>query len=346
MMTAVPTLALSIGWGTTLAIKTVVILAIIPLGALILGYVFLLKMMSHMQSRLGPMDPGGFHGWYQLVGDGLKFLQKEDIMPAQSDRRVFAAAPAVVVMSTFLVFLVIPMGPDLVVKNLDVGVFYALAVSSLSVVGVLMAGWASANKYALLGALRAAAQLIAYELPLLLAVVGVVIQAQTMSLQGIVYAQQRGAIFGFGALGQPFILTQFVGFALFLVAAQAELTQTPFDMPVAESELVAGYMVEYTGFRFLFFFIGEFGTAFAFAAIAATLFLGGWAIPGLTGTWADILGPAVLFAKLMVVAFFMFWVRFTYPRLREDQLQAVAWKFLIPVGLANLLLTGAFKVAF
>ena len=340
------TLALDIGWGSTLAIKTLVVLAVIPLGALILGYVFLLKMMSHMQSRLGPMDPGGFHGWYQLVGDGLKFLQKEDVMPAQSDRRVFAVAPAVVVMSTFLVFLVIPMGPDLVVKDLDVGVFYALAVSSLSVVGVLMAGWASANKFALLGALRAAAQLIAYELPLLLAVVGVVIQAQTMSLQGIVLAQQQGSIFGWSGLGLPFILTQFVGFALFLVASQAELTQVPFDMPVAESELVAGYMVEYTGFRFLFFFIGEFGTAFAFSAIAATLFLGGWAIPGLTGTWADILGPAVLFGKLMFVAFLMFWVRFTYPRLREDQLQAVAWKFLIPIGLANLLLTGLFKVAF
>jgi NADH-quinone oxidoreductase subunit H len=339
-------LALNVGWGTTLAIKTIVILMIIPLGALILGYVFLLKMMSHMQSRLGPMDPGGFHGWYQLVGDGLKFLQKEDIMPAQADRRVFAAAPAVVVMSTFLVFLVIPMGPDLVVKNLDVGVFYALAVSSLSVIGVLMAGWASANKFALLGALRAAAQLIAYELPLLLAVVGVVIQAGTMSLQGIVVAQQNGSIFGFGGLGEPFVLTQFIGFALFLVAAQAELTQTPFDMPVAESELVAGYMVEYTGFRFLFFFIGEFGTAFAFAAIAATLFLGGWSIPGVTGDWANILGPFVLFIKLMAVAFFMFWVRFTYPRLREDQLQALAWKFLIPVGLANILLTGAFKVAF
>ena len=134
------TLALEIGWGTTLAIKTLVVLAIIPLGALILGYTFLLKMMSHMQSRLGPMDPGGFHGWFQLVGDGMKFLQKEDIMPAESDRRVFALAPAVVVLSTFLVFLVIPTGPRLVVKDLDVGVFYALAVSSLSVIGVLMAG--------------------------------------------------------------------------------------------------------------------------------------------------------------------------------------------------------------
>jgi NADH-quinone oxidoreductase subunit H len=335
------------GWGTILAIKTIVVLAVIPLGAIILGYTFLLKMMAHMQSRLGPMDPGGFHGWFQLFGDGIKFIQKEDVMPAESDRRVFAAAPLVVVISTFLVFLVLPTGPDLIVSDLDVGVFYALAVSSLSVVGVLMAGWASANKFALLGALRAGAQLIAYELPLLLAVVGVVVQAGTMSLQGIVGAQQNGAIFGWDGIGNPFIFTQIIGFALFLVAAQAELTQTPFDMPVAESELVAGYMVEYTGFRFLFFFIGEFGTAFAFAALAATLFLGGWAIPHVTDTGlANVLGPIVLLTKVMIVAFLMFWVRFTYPRLREDQLQAVAWKYLIPIGLANILITGALKVAF
>jgi NADH-quinone oxidoreductase subunit H len=340
----IPVLALEVGWGTTLAIKTIVVLMIIPLGALILGYVFLLKMMSHMQSRLGPMDPGGFHGWFQLVGDGMKFLQKEDIMPGDADKRVFATAPVVVVISTFLVFLVIPMGPDLVVKDLDVGVFYALAVSSLSVIGVLMAGWASANKYALLGALRAAGQLIAYELPLLLAVTGVVIQAGTMNLNSIVVQQQDNAIFGVDWIGNPYILTQFIGFALFLVAAQAELTQTPFDMPVAESELVAGYMVEYTGFRFLFFFIGEFGTAFAFAALAATLFLGGYALPWVHGDWANVLGPFVLFAKLMLVAFLMFWARFTYPRLREDQLQSLAWKILIPLGLLNLLLTGVFKV--
>jgi len=340
-------LALDVGWGTILAIKTVVVLAIIPLGAIILGYTFLLKMMAHMQSRLGPMDPGGFHGWFQLFGDGIKFIQKEDVMPAKSDRRIFAIAPAVVVISTFLVFLVLPTGPDLVVSDLDVGVFYALAVSSLSVVGVLMAGWASANKFALLGALRAAAQLIAYELPLLLAVVGVVVMAGTMSLQGIVEQQQNGAIFGWDGIGNPFVFAQIIGFVLFLVAAQAELTQTPFDMPVAESELVAGYMVEYTGFRFLFFFIGEFGTAFAFAALAATLFLGGWAIPFVTDPgWSNVLGPIVLITKIMLVAFLMFWVRFTYPRLREDQLQAVAWKFLIPIGLANILITGALKVAF
>jgi NADH-quinone oxidoreductase subunit H len=345
-----PLLAVDVGWGTTLTVKTLIVLGIVPLTALILGYTFLLKMMSHMQSRLGPMDPGGFHGWYQLVGDGIKFLQKEDIMPSDSDRKVFALAPAIVVMSTFLVFVVIPAGPRLVVAPLDVGVFYALAVSSLSVVGVLMAGWASANKYALIGALRAAAQLIAYELPLVLAVVGVVIQAGTMNLQGIVEFQRSGEIFGFGGLGLPLILTQFVGFALFMVAAQAELTQPPFDMPVAESELVAGYMVEYTGFRFLFFFIGEFGTAFAFAALAATMFLGGWSIPFVNPAdnllLADVLGPAVLFVKVMLVAFLMFWARFTYPRLREDQLQALAWKWLIPIALGNILLTGIFKVAF
>jgi len=340
-------LALEVGWGTTLALKTIIVLALIPFGALVLGYVFLLKMMSHMQSRLGPMDPGGFHGWYQLIGDGLKFIQKEDITPKAADRRVFAMAPAVVVIATFLTFVVIPTGPRLVVSDLDVGVFYALAVASLTVIGVLMAGWASANKFALLGALRAAAQLIAYELPLILAVVGVVIQADTMSLQGIVSAQANGEIFGIGLVGNPFILTQFVGLALFLVAAQAELTQPPFDMPVAESEIVGGYMVEYTGFRFLFFFIGEYGTAFAFSALAATLFLGGWAVPGLENEGlATAVGPLVLFAKLMAVAFLIFWVRFTYPRLREDQLQAIAWKFLIPIALANILVTGALKVWF
>jgi len=333
-------------WGLIVAIKTGIVLAIIPAGALILGYVFLLKMMSHMQSRLGPMDPGGFHGWFQLIGDGIKFIQKEDIIPDQADRRVFMAAPVVVLISTFLLYIVVPAGPRLVVADLNMGVFYALAVSSLSVIGVLMAGWASANKYALLGALRAAAQLIAYELPLVLAVVGVVIQAGSMSLQDIVHFQQDGSIFGWNGVGLPLIFTQIFGFLIFLIAAQAELTQTPFDMPVAESELVAGYMVEYTGFRFLFFFMGEFGTAFAFAGIAATLFLGGWSIPHVHGTMADVLGPIVLFTKIMLVSFLIFWVRFTYPRFREDQLQAIAWKYLIPLSLANILATGIFKVVF
>jgi NADH-quinone oxidoreductase subunit H len=209
-----------------------------------------------------------------------------------------------------------------------------------------MAGWGSANKYSLLGALRAAGQLIAYELPLVLAVVGVVIQAGTMSLQGIVRAQADQAIFGVHAVGNPFLLTQFVGFILFLAAAQAELTQTPFDMPVAESELVAGFMTEYSGFRFLFFFISEFGTAFALAGIAATLYLGGWYQPWFRhGTMADLLGPLVLGVKVMIVAFLIFWIRFTFPRFREDQLQTFAWKYLIPLSLVNILVTGMLKVA-
>src|SRR5690606_21550193 len=168
-------------------------------------------------------------------------------IPANADRMVFKTAPFVVLASTFLILVVVPAGPDLVVEPLDAGIFYALAVSSLSVIGILMAGWASANKYALMGGLRAAGQLIAYELPLVLAVVGVVIQAGTMSLPGIIAAQANGEIFGWDALGNPFILTQLLGFVVFLSAVQAELTQPPFDMPVAESEIVGGYQVEYTG---------------------------------------------------------------------------------------------------
>ena len=339
-------LALDIPWGVLLGVKVAVLLTLLPLTALILGYVFLMKMMAHMQSRLGPMDPGGFHGWFQLIGDGIKFIQKEDVIPTDADRKVFAIAPMIILISTLVVYAVIPAGPRLVVEDLDVGIFFALAVSSLSVIGVLMAGWSSSNKYAMLGALRAAGQLIAYELPLVLAVVGVIIQAGTMSLQGIVGAQANGAIFGFDSLGNPFVLTQFVGFVLFLAAAQAELTQTPFDMPVAESELITGYQVEYTGFRWLFFQMSEYATAFALAAIAATLFLGGWFVPGVEGTAADVLGPLVLFVKIMAVGFLIFWVRFTYPRFREDQLQTLAWKYLIPLSLLNILATGIFKVVF
>jgi NADH-quinone oxidoreductase subunit H len=337
------TAALHLAYWQTTTIKVLVVMGVIPLGALVLAYVFLLKMMSHMQSRLGPMEAGP-HGVLQLLADAGKFLQKEDVFPERADRAVFALAPVVVLMSAFLLYVVIPAGPRLTVSNLDTGVFFALAVSSLSVLGVLMAGWSSANKYSLIGALRAAGQLIAYELPLVLGVVGVVIQAGTMSLQGIVQAQAHGSLFGFKTLGEPYILPQALGFVLFIVGAQAELTQTPFDMPLAETELVAGYMVEYTGFRFLFFFMAEFGTAFAFAAIGATLFLGGWYVPGVHGTAADVLGPFVLGAKIMLVSFFIFWFRFTYPRFREDQLQAVAWKYLIPLALVNILATGVLKV--
>jgi NADH-quinone oxidoreductase subunit H len=303
-------------------------------------------MMSFMQSRLGPMEAGPY-GSMQLLAEVGKWIQKEDIVPWRADRRLFAIAPYVVVLSVFLILAGVPFGPDAWFVNLDVGIFYILAVSSISVLGILIAGWSSANKYSLLGGLRAAGQLIAYELPMVLAVVGVVIQAGTLNMQGIVAAQHDGEIFGWGGIGNPFILTQIVGFFIFLVAVQAELTQTPFDMPVAESELVSGYMTEYSGMRFLLFFIAEFASAGAFAAVAATLFLGGWALPGvdLDADVMNVLGPVVLLVKIMIVSFLVFWVRFTYPRFREDQLQQLAWKFLIPLSLVNILATMALKVA-
>ena len=330
-------------WASTL-IKVVIVLVAVPTATALLVQTFMFKTMAHMQSRLGPMEAGP-HGSLQLLADGAKFAQKEILAPERADRRVFVLAPVIVLISTFLLYAVIPVGPGAVGEALDTGVFFALAVSSISVIGVLAAGWASANKYSLIGGLRAAGQLIAYELPLVLAVVGVVMMAGTLSLQGIVSAQAHFHI-GTTKLVVPYVFPQIVGFALFLIAAQAELTQTPFDMPIAETELVTGYQTEYTGLLFLFFYIGEFGTAFGLAAIASTLFLGGWWIPLYhpTGVWGDVFGFGVLFAKTMIVSFLIFWIRFTYPRFREDQLQAFAWKILIPVSLVNLLGTAALKV--
>jgi NADH-quinone oxidoreductase subunit H len=311
-------------------------------------YLYLFKFVSFMQSRLGPMEAGPY-GSLQLLAEVGKWLQKEDISTEDSDRFVFRLAPAVVLASTFLMFVVIPAGPTAVVADLGTGIYFVLAMSSVSVLGILMAGWASANKYALLGALRAAGQLIAYELPLILAVVGVVIQAGSMNLQDIVAAQSNGAIFGFTGIGNPYILTQFLGFIIFLIAVQAELTQSPFDMPIAESELVAGYQVEYSGIRFLVYFIAEFATAVAFAAVASTLFLGGWALPASWGVGdgaMHIIGPLNVSLKAVLLVGVVFWVRFTLPRFREDQLQRLAWKFLIPLALANIVVTGILKVVF
>jgi NADH-quinone oxidoreductase subunit H len=343
-------LAITLAYWQQSIIKLLAVLIVIPVGGLLLGYTFLLKMMAHMQSRLGPMESGGFHGWFQNIGDAIKFIQKEDIIPTKADKWVFSLAPYVVVMSTFLLFLVIPAGPDLVISNLSVGVFYALAVSSIGVLGVLMAGWASANKYSLMGSLRAAGQLIAYELPMVLSVVGVIVQAGSMNFNTIVDKQRQFEIFGLNLAGMPFVVTQFVGFGIFMIATQAELTQAPFDMPVAESELVTGYMTEYSGFRFLSFFLGEVASTFAFSAIAATMFLGGWYLP-MPDRWIDnnianIAGPGILLAKIMFVSFLIFWFRFSYPRFREDQLQALAWKYLIPISLLNIVATAILKVAF
>ena len=342
---AVPILADLAYWQVT-AIRAVSALVAVLLVAGTLVYVHLFKMVSFMQSRLGPMEAGPY-GSLQLMAEMGKFLQKEDIVPRRADRFVFSAAPFVVLVSTFLLVAVLPGGPDAWFIASELTVYLAMAVSSVSVIGILMAGWGSASKYSLLGGLRATGQLIAYELPLVLAVIGVVIQAETMSLQGIVFAQAEGQIFGWGGIGNPFVLTQFIGFAVFMIAMQAELTQTPFDMPVAESELVTGYMTEYSGLRFLLFFIGEFATAGVLSAIAAVLFLGGWYVPGLdpSNDLFNVIGPLVLVGKVVFLSFLVFWFRFTFPRFREDQLQKLAWKYLVPLALGNIVVTGVLKVA-
>jgi NADH-quinone oxidoreductase subunit H len=325
---------------------------LLPAGTIV--YLFLFKMMSFMQSRLGPMEAGPY-GSLQLVAEVGKWLQKEDIQPERADKRIFKLAPLIVLVSTFILVAVVPFGPDAYFTDFEAGIFYALAVSSVSVLGILIAGWSSANKYSLLGGLRAAGQLIAYELPMVLAVIGVVIQAGSMNLQQIVVAQNAGSMFGWDGLGNPYVLTQFVGFLVFMIAVQAELTQTPFDMPIAESELVSGYMTEYSGFRFLIFFIAEFANVGIFTLIASVLFLGGWGVPfswfgwdtiDSVDNWMNVVGPLIMVTKMLALSFLVMWVRFSFPRLREDQLQRFAWKVLIPVSLVNIMLTAILKVVF
>ena len=328
-----------------IGIKIGLILAVMLPGALVVIFGEL-KISAHMQSRIGPYYAGGRFGWAQPLADGLKFMQKEDLVPAAADSPVYKAAPYIVLMGTVATFVIIPFGPDRVVTDLDVGIFYLLAVSSLGTLGVLMAGWSSGNKYSLIGGLRAAAQLIAYELPLVLAVIGVTIQASTLSLTGIVEAQASQEIFGTG-IHLPYVFTgQVIGFTIFVVASLAELSRTPFDMPIAESELTMGYLTEYSGLRFTMFFLGEYAGLVSLAAVASTLFLGGYWLPGLSGDVLNVLGPVILITKVLVLAFIFIWLRWTFPRLREDQLQSMAWRWLIPGALVNIVITSFFKVAF
>ena len=315
--------------------KLLLVALMVPVIGMILGFAEM-KLSAKMQARVGPYFAGGRWGWAQLIADGVKFFQKEDIIPDEADAPVFKAAPILVLVGTVALFVVIPFGPGLIFNDLDVGIFYALAISSLSTVGVLMAGWSSANKYSLIGGLRAAGQLIAYELPLVLAVVGTVIMAGTMSMEGIVRAQIEA--------GYPFVILQFVGFGIFMIAALAELTRIPFDMPIAESELVMGYVTEYSGFRFLFFFLAEFANMFTMSAIAATLFLGGYWLPGVPESVLEFAGPVILMGKVFLLVFAMIWFRWTFPRFREDQLQGLAWRWLVPLALINIAVTAIFKV--
>ena len=326
-----------------LAIWLVVVATIIPVMGMAIGYAEM-KISAHMQSRIGPYFAGGRFGWAQLIADGVKFFQKEDLVPDNADRPVYKMAPVLVMVGTVGLFVVIPFGPGMTPQNLDLGIFYALAISSIGTIGVLMAGWSSGNKYSLMGGLRAAGQLIAYELPLVLAVVGVVILAGTMSLDGIVQAQISWfSEVGWG-LGMPFVIVQAVGLGVFFIASLAELSRIPFDMPIAESELVMGYLTEYSGFRFLFFFLAEFANMFTLSAIAATLFLGGYWVPGVPDSILQFVGPLVLLGKIALFIFVSIWIRWTFPRFREDQLQTLAWKWLVPISLANIIVTGVLKV--
>jgi NADH-quinone oxidoreductase subunit H len=289
------------------------------------------KILAHMQHRLGPMEAGRFHGWAQLIADGVKFIQKEDVIPRAADRWVFTLAPAVVLVPTILVIVVIPFGPDIWALDLDVGIFFVMAISAVSVIGVLMAGWASANKFSLIGAVRAAAQLIAYELPLILAAVSVAMLAGSLSLVGIVEGQRD----------YWFVLVQPVGLVIFVVASLAELVRTPFDMPIADSEIIFGAYTEYTGLKFAFFLLAEYGGIVVLSAIAAVLYLGGYLAPPALDF---IPAPLWMAAKIGALSFLIIWLRATFPRLREDQLQRFSWIVLIPLALVNILVTAVVKV--
>ncbi len=317
-----------------LIVKVLVILTIVPVGALVGGYAEH-KVMAHLQHRLGPMYPGGFHGWAQTLADGLKFLYKEDIIPAAADKRVFGLAPAAIMVPVIMTYLVIPMDENLIVEDLDIGLFYLLAVSSVSTIGILMAGWSSANKYALIGALRSAAQLIAYELPIVLSAAAVAMYAGSLSLLTIVEVQDYPLIVWPPGLG-------LVAFLIFTTGAVAEMTRVPFDMPVAESEIITGPFTEYSGMRYIFshMFV-EMGHMIAFAGIAATLFLGGFR-PVVPWEPLEVIPGIVWFLiKVALMVFIFQWIRPTFPRVREDQLQKFAWKFLIPASLVLILGMGA-----
>ncbi|WP_371682534.1 NADH-quinone oxidoreductase subunit NuoH [Kitasatospora sp. MMS16-BH015] len=307
------------------------------LGALVVFLTFPLiigqtehKVMAHMQGRLGPMYAGGFHGWAQLVADGVKFVQKEEIVPTGADRRVFRIAPVVALLPYLVVLIAIPVGPNgFVGQAVDAGIFFVLAVMGIGVLGSLMAGWASANKFSLLGGLRTAAQLMSYELPMLLAAASVAMAAGTVSLGGIVD--------GFHWWWIPW---QAIGAFVFFTAGLAELQRPPFDMPIADSEIIFGAYTEYSGLRFAFFLLSEYAGILVVSALTSVLFLGGW-----HGPFHDQLGWLWTILKTFALAFVVIWLRVTYPRLREDQLMRFAWTVLIPLALVQLALTGIVKVA-
>ncbi|GAA3685760.1 NADH dehydrogenase subunit H [Yimella lutea] len=281
------------------------------------------KTMGHMQGRVGPMYAGGFHGWAQLVADGVKFVQKEDITPYAADRGVFRTAPALGLVSYMMALAVIPLGPGTIAANVPASLLVVLAVSAIGTVGTLMAGWASGNKYSLLGGLRSAAQLVSYELPLLLACASFAMAAGSLSLVEIAHAWTPW-----------WLLWQLPAAIVFLIAATAELQRPPFDMPVADSELVLGPYTEYTGLRFALFLLAEYAGIVVMSLLFAVLYLGGW-----TGPFDGVLAWVWTLLKGFVIAVLIIWIRVSWPRLREDQLQRFAWLGLVPLALFQVAIT-------
>jgi NADH-quinone oxidoreductase subunit H len=296
------------------------------------------KGLGRIQNRYGPNRVGPF-GFLQPLADGIKSLTKEDVVPLAADKVVHFLAPVVLVLAAFSLYAVLPIGRNMVLANLDAGVLFFFAVSSVMELTIFMAGWSSRNKYSLLGAMRAIAQMISYEVPLILASVTVIMAAGSLSTVAIVEKQAGYS----GILPHWFVFTPwgFAGFVLFMIAATAESNRSPFDLPEGESEIIAGYYTEYSGFKFALFFLGEYLGMFAISGLGITLFLGGWGAPLSFLTWV----PSYLwfFAKLLAMIVVFIWVRGTLPRLRMDQLMNFAWKFMLPMALLNLVIAGVWR---
>ncbi|RAL24598.1 NADH-quinone oxidoreductase subunit NuoH [Thermoflavimicrobium daqui] len=307
-----------------------VIMLFLVLGFVTYAILFERKVIGWIQNRVGPTQVGPW-GLLQTVADVLKLLIKEDIIPRKADVGLFKLAPVLAFIPAFAVIAVIPFTESIKFADIAVGLLYYMSISSITIIGVLLGGWASNNKYSLLGGMRSAAQMVSYEIPLVLSVVGVIMSAGSLNLTEIVHAQQTGAWF---------IFPQFLGFIVFLIASIAELNRTPFDLPEAESELVAGYHTEYTGFRFAFFMLTEYTYIFGMASLITILYLGGWDAPfGLT-----FIPPLIWFIlKFSLFVFFLFWLRATMPRIRGDQLMEFAWKGLLPLAIFNIFLTAILK---
>lgn len=315
-------------------LRMLIIALAMPLSVIILNYLER-KVIGRIQMRLGPMRVGPY-GTLQAVADTIKLLTKEDVRPASADRWTFELAPYVVVVPVFLAFVTLPFTEDLYVRNLSLGLFFILAVSGLSIVGIVMAGWGSDNKYALLGGVRAAAQLISYEIPLVLAVVAVAMIAGTEAGRGTLNLGE--IVDGQGRV--PYIVWQPLPFFLFFIATMAELYRQPFDIPVAESEVVGGPFVEYSGIRWSMFQLAEYVNLVLFSALGSLLFLGGWNWPLGNEVGAGLQAP-LIFIKTFAFIMLFFWIRATLPRLRIDQLMAYCWQILIPFAFLQIIINGA-----